>query len=1658
MPPLLWLEIVCLAISIVIASALAMMVLGFRSKHATTRWFIHFTSVEAIWAVSSLLLRLALWFDIGNTSMLLELGALCFVLMSPFLLMFTVRYLDLATRWVDQATVAGLTIIALSTPALFRHQLLLAPHLGDNGLVFYTINNLGYVIASLPILYLGWALLLFWQERRRVKEPYLALSVLALLIGFGVGALLIASLPIRPILNTLSLIILGYGVVSRQLFNPLRELSEELEQRVEKRTQELAQAGAQLSAIHALGQKLVLSRNAVEIAQWVVDAAQKVLNISICGLWIVDEEQKTLTLWARTNGADIQKTPPTPLDSEQGIIVSVVRSGESLYLPDVSQDPRYVGGKFLARSELCVPLRVSGQVIGALNAESEHLDGFSLADRQLLEALSNSAAITIHNARLYEETRKRAERLAVVNNIASVAGVAFHPDDLMEMVYLEIVPAFHPDIFSITLYDEQTEELDFCYEVDGSVRRLPAKKPLGIGLPSIIVADKEPLLIRDLEQEKDHLPPQTTLTETEKDAISWLGVPMLLNERVIGVISVQAYRRNAWGADDELLLSTVADQAAGALEKARLFQERERRVIELAIVNEIGQAVSSTTEMDTLLETVHHQVSRLFDTTNFYIATHVEGSGEWVLAFAVEQGEHQPITHHPVKAGLTGHIIRTRQPFLSRSSDEITAFHKTHEIDSIGLTPISWLGVPLITADEVVGVMTIQNYERENLYDEQDQALFSTIAAQVATAMGNLRLLEKARRRAQDMEAINEVGGAITSMLDLDAVLHQITDITKARFGHYSVGIALLEGDQLVFRSGSTVGESGVRFAYEQLSVSLTHKVSLVAKAGRTGRPILADDTNADPLYMPTSELPDTRCELSLPIKAKGRVIGVLDVQSDRPFAYDQTDVALLQSLADQAGVAIQNARLYEEIEQQLGEQTILFNASQSLANAPLRAEEITEVAAIQLVKVMQITNCSFSQITPQGDTIQILADLWIEDGTEQWHETGELFALSDYPATARVMETLEPLVVQADDPDADPAELAYMKEYETATLAMFPLASKGQAIGVMELESLEKRHYTPSQLNMATTLANQVAAALENARLYKESQQRLREQTMLFDASQSLATAPLQAEEILRVAARQLAEALGNAECSFSLLNSQTGVLRVMANLEVRDGITHWYELSESFTLSEYPATARVMETLEPLVVQANDPDADPAELAYMKKNETATLAIFPLAVKGQAIGVMELETEQAQDYTPERLNMGMTLTNQVSVTLEHARLYEAMQLELIERERAEEALRESEEQYRLLFNSGSDFIFVHPLIAKDGISKFIEVNDVACQKLGYSKQELLNLGPTDIGVQTESADTLYPTKELLATGHAIFEQVLVTKDGVRIPVENSARVFDLRGHPTILTISRDITERKQAEEQLRRYSAELEQSNAEVKRFAYVVSHDLRAPLVNLKGFASELRIALDEIQPVIDTVMPHLDDGQRQTLNYALQEDAPEALEFINSSVTRMDRFISSLLKLSRYGRRELKLESVDMESLVQAILQTLAHQLAERQVKTSIGPLPHVIADRTSIEQIMGNILDNGVKYLEHDRPGKLEITAERSDGEIIFHIQDNGCGIAESDMDKVFTPFRRAGKQNVPGEGIGLAYVQALVRRHGGRIWCESELGVGTLISFALPDQ
>lgn len=248
--------------------------------------------------------------------------------------------------------------------------------------------------------------------------------------------------------------------------------------------------------------------------------------------------------------------------------------------------------------------------------------------------------------------------------------------------------------------------------------------------------------------------------------------------------------------------------------------------------------------------------------------------------------------------------------------------------------------------------------------------------------------------------------------------------------------------------------------------------------------------------------------------------------------------------------------------------------------------------------------------------------------------------------------------------------------------------------------------------------------------------------------------------------------------------------------------------------------------------------------------------------------------------------------------------------------------------------------------------------------------------------------------------------------------------------------------------------YIEQVKENSEEVRSFAYIVSHDLRSPLVNLKGFSAEIGYSLDDLKKLLGPAINSLPEGQRAQAFVILDDDIPEALQFIGSSVERMDGQIQAVLKLSRLGRRELDWEQVNTATVVNQVLSTLQHQIQEKEIHLDVGALPVVEADAFALEQVFGNLLDNAVKYMA-EVPGQIQIWSSVGKHEVTFHIRDNGPGIDAVNIPKAFELFRRVGRSDSPGEGMGLAYVKTLVRRHGGRIWCESLLGKGSTFSFSL---
>lgn len=254
------------------------------------------------------------------------------------------------------------------------------------------------------------------------------------------------------------------------------------------------------------------------------------------------------------------------------------------------------------------------------------------------------------------------------------------------------------------------------------------------------------------------------------------------------------------------------------------------------------------------------------------------------------------------------------------------------------------------------------------------------------------------------------------------------------------------------------------------------------------------------------------------------------------------------------------------------------------------------------------------------------------------------------------------------------------------------------------------------------------------------------------------------------------------------------------------------------------------------------------------------------------------------------------------------------------------------------------------------------------------------------------------------------------------------------------------DITEQKEREEELRHLNNELE-------NFTYIASHDLKVPLVNLKGFSTELSRNLNELCQILNGTHASLNNSRLVSL---AEQEIPESLRFIQIAADRMDQITNSILELSRLGRRKNTPQEINLNELTQQCLDMLAYEINKKKVKVVVNPLPNILSDLWSLTLIFSNILDNAIKYLDPNRSGQITISAQQLSHEIIITISDNGRGIAESEHAHVFDIFRRASNSSGErGTGMGMAYVKTVVRKLKGRIWFESTLNKGTSFHIAL---
>jgi len=514
--------------------------------------------------------------------------------------------------------------------------------------------------------------------------------------------------------------------------------------------------------------------------------------------------------------------------------------------------------------------------------------------------------------------RRQRDFYQILSDLGQLFSSQAEPDELLKTILKESAEVLRASwgevILKINGQYQRKAVLGEARSVSLPMDSLPEGRQT---LADKVIAEGKSYLVRDLEMDLRF----SRWYSTRPRIHSFMVVPIRKRGKPFGLLALGNKMDGFFTHDDLAMLEAIVAKSETALDNALLLKEREERVIRLAVLNEIAQAISSVLDTEELLHTVYKQLGRLMDVTNFYIALYNPEEEEINFVLAIQDGQmlgwerlERSRRRMVPGRGLTEYIIQTKKPLLLVHNLE-------EEVRCLGIEPVgrpakSWLGVPMMVRNKVIGVMAVQDYEHEYAYTQEDLEVLQSVANQTAIALENARLLEQTdealARKVRELTSLREIDRELAmASLDLNRVFELVVDRAVAATGASAGVLAILEEKE----AGRGLYLKAQRGYPEAISYYSKHPYpidkGITGYVARTGQARLCPNIAEEPDY--DSIIESTKSQLSVPIVLEKKVLGVITLESSREGAFTESDLNFIQQLADRAAIAIRQARLYEE-------------------------------------------------------------------------------------------------------------------------------------------------------------------------------------------------------------------------------------------------------------------------------------------------------------------------------------------------------------------------------------------------------------------------------------------------------------------------------------------------------------------------------------------------------------------------------------------------------------------------------------------------------------------------------------------------------------------------------------------------------------------------
>jgi GAF domain-containing protein/HAMP domain-containing protein len=897
-----------------------------------------------------------------------------------------------------------------------------------------------------------------------------------------------------------------------QSFNRMAEdlasLYRSLEQRVEERTRQIRTAAE-------VAERITSTTNLGELLNRTAQLLIEQFNYYQASIFLVDRSRRFAVLRASSGPAAndmLQRGHRLELGSES-IIGWVTAHNQPRIAEDVAEDPMHLKNPLLpeTRSEAGIPIRAGNTVLGAIDVQSIQARAFGPETVVMLQTLANQIAAAIQNMSLAESSQTNMQELERLYRSSRRLIGAPTAEEAMTRAAELMADASYPAIVLTVTKDS--------LELQG--RGDPQKPELVSMLQAV------PVLENHLGEVKRYVSGGPVIAEATS-----LGLPLALLEftRQVGYRAVAFLPINHRETLAALIVvgsptrplstaliepyASLADMVGITLDRLVETGETERRLAERDAVTKIGQVISqSSGDLGDFFAELHAQIRRNIGEYAFVVALYDAAHESISIPYAFQEGRVEKIDSFPLGEGLTSILIRTGKPLLLAEDVELQAAKLGAK--TVGKPARSWMGAPLMVKNDPIGALIIQDLEHERSFDERNLNFFVELAAQVAAVVNNAQLLDQSRRHAFQLEAAAEIARDMSGSLNLDDLLAKAVGYLRDRLGFYHAAVFLLDSRREYAVIREATGEAGVQMKRQGHKLAVNSRSIVGYVAGR-GDPLIVGDTTKDATYYANPLLPDTRSEAAIPLRLGDRIVGVMDVQSALPYAFQQEDVRTLQILADQLAVAVVNSELFAETQEHLSQHRLLHHITTSAASGTT-LDEALESAVTGLQVSLGGDRVSILLLDRESRNLVVRAAVGYSDNIYQLRIPINSGITGWTAAHARALRVDDVL-----------SDSRYIEgSTNTRSELAVPLLYRNEVLGVLNIESEQPAAYDANDEEMLATLAGSLAAIISNAKLLEQVRAQAERERVLFEITGKIRRAP-DIQSILATTASELTRVVG--------------------------------------------------------------------------------------------------------------------------------------------------------------------------------------------------------------------------------------------------------------------------------------------------------------------------------------------------------------------------------------------------------------------------------------------------------------------------------------------------------------------------------------------------